>query len=170
MFGYDEIKLVTDTGYINTSYVKAPNLLVENKNGTVNLYNTNKEIKITSTDDDVLNMQQLYNNTILLVNVDITSTKGKVEMLNGVMNSCVMNLTNTTVIVDTMNILMTNVKFANTTLNISDLGGNTIDVDVNGGAFIFFNDNIESNIVLTISGEEIKTSIEVASTITRGDK
>ncbi len=169
LLAYSNVTLITDIGYINASYLKAPNIMIDNKNGTVNFYNTNQTINSNSDDEDIKYMVDLYNNKTFEVIVDISSTKGKVDILNGNITTCNMELNNTTVLVNSTKILTTNVSFTESTLNISDLDGNTIDVYVNGGSLIFYNDNIISDIILTVTGEKIKTSIEVSSSIARGD-
>jgi hypothetical protein len=42
-------------------------------------------------------------------------------------------------------------------------------VNVDGGNFYYYNDNITSNIILTIEGQTLKTNISVDDEIKRGE-
>ena len=61
------------------------------------------------------------------------------------------------------------IKETSATLDFADLDGETMKVNVDGGNFYYYNDNITSNIIVTIEGQTLKTNISVDDEIKRGE-
>ena len=59
----------------------------------------------------------------------------------------------------------TTTKTTNGKWIINDLDGKTVQMDVDGGSIMFFNDHIQSDITLEITGQIVKTALAIGENI-----
>ncbi len=159
----EETILETNLGTFNLSYLKTPKIKATLDQGVINLVNFNQNYTNTNLDDTYLTEYNAY--SITNSSLDVTSNKGSVALVNSIFNESKMTLTNGglfQITSSTINDSQFDISDGN--LSISDLNGNKIYIKATSGNVIFYNNNIESNILLKLEKTN-KANVDIGSNI-----
>lgn len=152
-----------DTIQINCLKTKLYKLSTEHT--TIHINQFGRNTTATSTDEYVQQKIDAYNAFIGTGAVEASLTSGKVEILASDIETFHSTVQKTTVEMTQNIILETTTKTTNGKWIINDLDGKTIQMDVDGGSIMFFNDHIKSDITLEITGQIVKTSLAIGENI-----
>ncbi len=160
-----EITLKTISGTFDVTHLKTKKLVGDFDRGTLGLYNLNQN----TTEKDANNPYLAsYNTYTIDMDISITSNNATIQLGKVDINQFEASLESGKLEINTAYLKTASIKEKNAALDFADLDGETIKVDVDGGNFYYYND-IESNIILTIEGELLKTNISIGDNIKRGE-
>lgn len=166
MIAKDSLTISGASSVIEGYYIKTPTFKVDVKRGHLNLYNINKDT-VTSNDTDEFLTKYNYYKTLL--SLEMKMYLADCEFISSSFDNMSLDLQEGTLDISYSYIKESNIKFADTTVNLIDVDGVLMNVDVNGGIFSYDNENITSNIIVYVTGELIKTDIYISDDIKRGE-
>lgn len=152
-----------DTIQINCLKTKLYQLSTEHT--TIHINQLGRNTTATSEDEHVQQKIDAYNAFGAVCAVDATLKSGKIEILASDIETFHSTVQKTTVEMTQNTILETTTKTTNGKWIINDLDGKTIQMDVDGGSIMFFNDHIKSDITLEITGQIVKTALAIGENI-----
>ncbi|MCM1260389.1 MAG: DUF1700 domain-containing protein [Prevotella sp.] len=152
-----------DTIQINCLKTKLYQLSTEHT--TIYMHQFGQNTTATSEDEKVQQKIDAYNAFVAPCTVEATLKSGKVEILSSFMDTFHSTVQKTTIEMTQNTILETTTKTTNGKWIINDLDGKTIQMDVDGGSIMFFNDHIQSDITLEITGQLVKTALAIGENI-----
>ena len=152
-----------DTIQINCLKTKLYQLSTEHT--TIYMHQLGQNTTTTSEDEKVQQKIDAYNAFVAPCIVEATLKSGKVEILSSSMDTFHSTVQKTTIEMTQNTILETTTQTTNGKWIINDLDGKTIQMDVDGGSIMFFNDHIQSDITLEITGQIVKTALAIGENI-----
>ena len=132
---------------------------------TVYMHQLGQNTTATSEDEKVQQKIDAYNAFVSSCVVEATLKSGKVEILESTMKSFHSTVQKTTIEMTQNTISETITKTTNGKWIINDLDGKTVQMKVDGGSIMFFNDHIQSDITLEITGQIVKTALAIGENI-----
>ena len=132
---------------------------------TVYMHQLGQNTTATSQDEKVQQKIDAYNALVSTCVMEATLKSGKVEILESTMESFHSTVQKTTIEMTQNTISETTTKTTNGKWIINDLDGKTVQMDVDGGSIMFFNDHIQSDITLEITGQIVKTALAIGENI-----
>lgn len=160
----DTLSLENASGNIDLTLVKANNISTELRNGTVKMISVNKNV--SNEENEFL---KKYNATNLNSNLILNTYKTNVEITSSLFNEVDCDFKEGKISINSSYLKNTDMYFMDTTINLIDVDGIHMDVDVDGGIFSFDDETITTDIVVCVTGELIKTDIYISERITRGE-
>lgn len=162
----EEIEFKTVSGTIDTKYLKSPSIIGDFNRGSINFLNIGQNTITQDETNAYLVKYNAYNidinTTIYANNAETTISNTKIVNFDGEIEKGKLAITSSY-------FKNSSIKETSATLDFADLDGETMKVNVDGGNFYYYNDNITSNIILTIEGQTLKTNISVDDEIKRGE-
>lgn len=152
-----------DTIQINCLKTKLYQLSTEHT--TIHINQFGRNTTATSEDEKVKQKIDAYNAFEAVCAVEATLKSGKVEILASTMETFHSTVQKATIEMTQNTIVETTTKTTNGKWIINDLDGKTVQMDVDGGSVMFFNDHIQSDITLEITGQIVKTALAIGENI-----
>ncbi len=153
----EDISLSVASGTIKTEYMKAKQINLDLKQGVITLDSIGKDIT-TSGENTYFNNYNAYN---IESKLSITSNKGDIALTNIIINQLSGTLNEGRLEISYSNILTTSLEENNVTISINDLDGSNFDLNVNKGNIYFYNDHIDSNIIVKITGNKLSANLSI---------
>lgn len=164
----NSLTLKTSVGSIVASFLKTPLLDITIEKGKISLDNVSKDSNIK--DEELKPYIDNYNNAKFKTAFTSVINEGSLVCNNNNFENLNLTMTDANVEFNTNTIINSTVKMTKSVLTINDLDGEKIAIDVSGNNLYFYNNNITSKIVLTLTGDFIKTNVYIGDNITRNNE
>jgi len=164
----ESLNIIEDAGYVKINSCKTPKIEVSGENGKNSFYNIGGNIEnIESYDESLKEYIHQYNNTTInLAQMNVHTTSGSMTISQSKLSILNVDIKKTTFTMNISTIQHTDIIATDANMNLADFDGLTISVNATKGSFMFYNDNITSDILLTLKtqntaiglGDNIKQS------------
>ncbi len=155
---------------VDLYFVKSTDMKLKLKRGSLDMYYINRNTITTPKESDAnYEYTTRYNNYKSLSVIDVITNEVDMEINSSTFECFISKFEFGTLDINNSYIKESSIDFMDTTIQLIDVDGLTMNVNVNGGIFSYDLETITTNNVVTVTGELFKTDIYIADSIKRGD-